>query len=158
MTIALTLEDYLTDNNVPYDVMSHRYTNNSIDSARAAHIPKNQMAKSVVLKDDDGYVMAVIPANHHVQLGVLSNSMNRRLGLATEAEVASLFADCDLGAIPPTGEAYNMEVVIDDDLADCRDIYFEGGDHRDIVHMNGEDFQWIMREAQHCHFSQQFLT
>jgi len=59
MTIALTLEDYLTDNNVPYDVMSHRYTNNSIDSARAAHIPKNQMAKSVVLKDDDGVLVDI---------------------------------------------------------------------------------------------------
>lgn len=156
MALSMTLEDYLTDNNVPYDVMSHTPTNSSIDTARSAHVPKNQLAKSVVLKDNDGYVMAVIPANSHIQLGILSDNMKRRLGLATENEITSLFADCEPGAIPPTGEAYNMEVVIDDDLADCEDIYFEGGDHRDIVHMNGEDFQWIMREAQHCHFSHQF--
>jgi len=153
MAIAITLEEYLIDNNIPFDVMSHKYTQSSVETAHAAHVPKSQVAKSVILKDNDGYLMAVVPATHHVRLGVISQNMERRLGLATEAEIATLFADCDTGAIPPTGEAYNMEVVIDDELSDCEDIYFEGGDHKEIIHMNGDDFQWIMRQAQHCHFS-----
>lgn len=153
MAIAITLQNYLDRAGIDYDVLSHTHTNASIDTAKVSHIPSDQFAKSVILEDDDGYLMAVIPATHHIEIGQLSRQLERRLGLATEQELASLFSDCELGAIPPVGEAYQMDMVIDDALQDCSDIYFEAGDHIEVIHMRGDDFQHLMQHSRHGHFS-----
>ena len=153
MAIPITLQEYLNKQGVSYDVLSHSYTTTSMNTAQVLPIPSEQLAKSVVLEDEQGYLMAVIPATHHVQLGQLSRQLERRLGLATEQELAEMFSDCEPGAIPPVGEAYNMAVIVDDDLSSCPDIYFEAGDHTEVVHLRGEDFQRLMQHAQHGHFS-----
>ena len=155
MAIPITLQEYLNKCGVSYDVMSHSYTTTSMNTAQALPIPSEQLAKSVVLEDEHGYLMAVIPATHHVQLGQLSRQLKRRLGLATEQELSERFSDCELGAIPPIGEAYSMDVIVEDDLNDCPDIYFEAGDHTEVIHLRGEDFQQLMQHAEHGHFSQQ---
>ena len=154
MAIAITLQQYLDKSGIEYDVLSHGHTETSLDTAQTSHIPPQQVAKSVILEDEDGYLMAVIPASHHIELGQLSRQLERRLGLATEDELAGLFSDCDLGAIPPIGEAYHMEVVLDDSLGQCPDVYFEAGDHTDLVHVRGPAFQQLMQHAHHGHFSQ----
>ena len=133
--------------------MPHGYTNSSMNTAEAAKVPGDQLAKSIILEDEDGYLMAVLPATHHVEIGRLSQQLNRKLGLATESEIARLFTDCELGAIPPVGEAYGMEMIMEDSLSTCEDVYFEGGDHTDIVHVHGEDFKRLMRTAMHGQFS-----
>src|SRR5512134_3978048 len=102
--------------------------------------------------------MAVVPATHHVRLGQLSRQLGRHLGLATEQELRNLFSDCELGAIPPVGEAYHMEVIMDDSLATCPDIYFEGGDHIDLIHVRHDDFRKLMRHARHGLFSQEMSS
>jgi Ala-tRNA(Pro) deacylase len=79
--------------------------------------------------------------------------MDRRLGLASEDEVCSLFADCDIGAVPPIGSAYNVPVILDESLGDASDVYFEGGDHTTLVHMSGPSFRNLMRDAQIARFS-----
>jgi Ala-tRNA(Pro) deacylase len=107
----------------------------------------------VVLEDNNGYVMAVIPATHHIELGQLGHQLHRHLGLATEQELAELFRDCDLGAVPAIGQAYDMDVVVEDSLLDCADIYFESGDHTDLIHIRGEEFQRLMGNSYHGHFS-----
>ena len=124
-----------------------------MNTAEAAKVPGDQLAKSIILEDEDGYLMAVLPATHHVEIGRLSQQLNRKLGLATESEIARLFTDCELGAIPPVGEAYGMEMIMEDSLSTCEDVYFEGGDHTDIVHVHGEDFKRLMRTAMHGQFS-----
>lgn len=153
MAIAITLEEYLRDNNVEYEILPHSYTNTSLGTAISANVPADQLAKAVLLKDEYGYLMAVTPATHHVKLGVLSRNLHRRLGLATEEDISHVFSDCDIGAIPPTGEAYNLNVVIDSKLDKCPDIYFEAGDHTDIVHVKGRDFRKLMRRASYSNFS-----
>jgi len=152
MAIAITLQEYLDKSGIDYDVLPHTLTETSIDTAQTTHIPPEQIAKSVILEDEDGYLMAVIPASHHIELGQLSRQLERRLGLATEDELAGLFNDCDLGAIPPIGEAYHMDVVMDDSLERCPDVYFEAGDHTDLVHVRGPAFQQLMQHAHHGHF------
>jgi len=152
MAIAITLQEYLDKSGIEYDVLQHTHTETSLDTAKATHIPPGQAAKSVILEDEDGYLMAVIPASHHIELGQLSRQLERRLGLATEDELAGLFSDCDLGAIPPIGEAYHMEVVLEDILKKCPDIYFEAGDHTDLVHVRGPAFLQLMQHAHHGHF------
>ena len=152
MAIAITLQKYLDKSGIEYDVLSHTHTETSLNTAQTTHIPPEQVAKSVILEDEDGYLMAVIPASHHIELGQLSRQLERRLGLATEDELAGLFSDCDLGAIPPIGDAYHLEVVMDNSLERCADIYFEAGDHTDLIHVRGPVFQKLMQHARHADF------
>ena len=154
MAIATTLKQYLRENRIDYEVVPHAHTITSKSTAQAAKIPVEKLAKSVVFEDEDGYLMAVIPATHHIEIGQLSRQLGRRLGLATEQELASLFSDCELGAIPPIGKEYGIDVILDDRLNDYPDVYFEAGDHRDVIHVQGADFARMMQGAKHgmfCH-------
>jgi len=153
MTMATTLRDYLDREEVSYDLVEHAYTRTADDSARAAHIPGDQVAKSVLLEDEDGYVMAIIPATHRVEIGKLHKQLNRNLGLATERELDLLFDDCECGAIPAVGQAYGVDVVVDESIEENRDVYFEGGDHVGLVHVSGRDFERLMSDVPHGHFS-----
>lgn len=152
MAIAITLQEYLDKSGVEYDVLPHARTETSLNTAHKSHIPPEQVAKPVILEDENGYIMAVIPASHHIELGQLSRQLERRLGLATEGELSNLFGDCDLGAIPPIGEAYHMEVIVEDSLEKSSDIYFEAGDHRDLIHVRGPAFLQLLGNARHGHF------
>lgn len=154
MAIAATVSSYLANHGVDYDILSHPHTATSGQSAEVAHIPGTRLAKSVVLEDDNGYVMVVLPSNRQVNLGELHRQMNRNLGLASESELASLFRDCELGALPPLGFAYGIETVVDDAIAEQPDIYFEGGDHEQLVHVSAEVFHALMGETtRHGRFS-----
>lgn len=154
MAIATTLQHYLRNNRINYEVVPHNHTHTSMSTASAARIPVGQLAKSVVFEDEDGYLMAVIPATHHIEIGQLSRQLGRRLGLATEQELAKLFTDCELGAIPPIGKEYGIDVILDDSLSGSPDVYFEAGNHQEVIHVNGSDFARMMQDAKHgifCH-------
>lgn len=151
MTMAITLRKFLADNGVAYDILSHPYTSSSQSTAMAARVPANRVAKSVVLEDDNGYLMAVVPASARVKIGKLNHAVHRHLGLATEPELDGLFTDCATGAIPPVGQAYGMTTIVDDSFDNIEDIYFEAGDHKDLIHLKGSSFQKLMRNAQHAH-------
>lgn len=158
MAIAISVRQYLEDVDIAYDITRHPRTMTSCDTAETAGVPGSQVAKSVILEDEEGYLMAVVPATHHIRLGQLSRQLGRHLGLATEQELRNLFSDCELGAIPPVGEAYHMEVIMDDSLATCPDIYFEGGDHIDLIHVRHDDFRKLMRHARHGLFSEEMSS
>jgi Ala-tRNA(Pro) deacylase len=154
MAIASTVRDYMTEHGLRYDVLTHPHSHNSMETAQLAHVPGSCLAKSVILGAEEGFVMAVLPSTHHVQLGRLSRQLNTTLRLATEEEVAQLFADCELGAIPPLGAAYGMRTVMDDSLADQQEIYFEAGDHEKLIQMDRDDFLAMMEEASHARFGE----
>lgn len=150
MAMSTTLLMFLAQHGIAYDILHHRYTSSSLNSAHTAHVPANKVAKPVILEDDRGYLMAVIPATRHVKIGKLNAVLNRRMGLATESELRQLFFDCDLGAIPPIGQAYGMETIVDNSLTECSDIYFEAGDHEDLIHIKGSAFRKLMRDSHHA--------
>lgn len=154
MAIALTLSNYLAEHDVEYNVLTHPHTATSGESAEASHIPGKCLAKSVVLEDDQGYVMVVLPSNRRVDLGELHRQLNRNLGLATEGELGNLFADCEIGALPAVGPAYGMETLVDDTLAEQPEIYFEAGDHEQLIQVSTEVFQALLGDhVQHGQFS-----
>lgn len=153
MSIAYRVENYLIEHDVPYDVVAHPHTATSLETAEMAHVPGDRIAKTVVLEDDQGYLMAVVPASCRIDLGELHRQMNRNLGLATEPELNSLFDDCELGAVPPVGLAYGIETIVDDSLAEQSEIYFEAGDHECLIRVSGEGFDSIMEDMQHGYFS-----
>lgn len=156
MAIASTIRDYMDGHGLRYDVLSHPHSHNSMETAQNAHVPGACLAKSVILEDDQGFLMAVLPATQHVQLGRLSKVLNCRLRLATENELARLFTDCEPGAIPPIGAAYGMRMVMDDSLADHPEIYFEAGDHERVIQMSRENFMAMMEmeKASHVRFGE----
>lgn len=149
MTMANTLVSYLAQNGVAYDIIHHRPTMSSMNTSRAAHVPGELLAKSVILEDEEGYIMAVVPANSHVKIGKLNHVLDRRMGLATEDELGQLFNDCELGSIPPIGEAYGMDTIIDNSLIGCSDVYFESGDHESLIHLKGQSFRQLVKDLPH---------
>jgi Ala-tRNA(Pro) deacylase len=153
MAIAARLKWYLDANGVEYDVIPHPHTASSHETATAAHVPEDQLAKSVVLEDDQGYLLAVLPASRRVSIGELQEQLNRSVELASEGELNELFEDCETGAIPPVGAAYGIPSVVDDALLEASEIYFEAGDHEDLVHMRGEEFLGLLSGAPHGRFS-----
>jgi Ala-tRNA(Pro) deacylase len=155
MTIARKLQDYIDSEGIDYDTVPHHRTATSSQSALAARVPGNKLAKSVVVHHEMGYVLAVVPSTHRIELSTLQDVMNKRLGLASEEEVSSLFADCDIGAVPPVGSAYDVPVILDESLGSASDVYFEGGDHETLVHVSGLNFRNLMKDARVARFSHQ---
>ncbi len=153
MAIAMALKEYLKDSGIHYKLIKHDFAASSMRTADVAHISGEKLAKAVVLNDGKDFIVAVVPATHQVQLGKLHKHFNRYLALASEDELHELFADCSVGAIPPIGRAYGIEVIFDDRLNECADVYFEAGDHTDLVHISGSDFRNLMAQAYHGEIS-----
>lgn len=153
MTIAVRLQRYLESQGIGYDEMAHPRTETSSRTAQVAHVPGRLLAKSVVVHHELGYAIAVVPSSHRVELETLQALLGKRLGLAAENEIAKVFDDCDLGAIPPIGAAYGVPVVVEESLVDAPDVYFEGGDHSTIVHVTGDAFRQLMKEGRTARFS-----
>ena len=149
MAIATTLKSYLDEHSVEYDTLEHAHTDTAMDSAKSAHVPPYQMAKAVVLEDEDGYIVSVLPSNNRLNLGWVSEELERDLKLATEPELKKLFSDCATGAIPALSEAYGLKVIWDDQLKHASDIYIEAGDHEHLIHLRGDDFKQLMESLPH---------
>jgi Ala-tRNA(Pro) deacylase len=152
MAIAPILQKHL-DRNVTYDVLTHDPTMSSTRTAQACHVSGDRLAKAIVLRHDGRYLLAVLPATHHVRLADLKTQIGDDVDLADEDEIKRLFPDCAPGAVPPIGEAYELDVIIDDSIQAQPDVYLEGGDHTTLVHMDQAQFARLMAEARHGRFS-----
>jgi Ala-tRNA(Pro) deacylase len=148
MAIAAKLKDYLARQALEYALVPHPHSHNTLESAHAAHVSGKLIAKAVVLEDDEGYLMVVVPADHHVHLGHLHKQLGRSVRLVTEPQLKDLFHDCELGAIPPVGPAYGIEMILDDRLAGNAEVFFEAGDHESLVRVSGEQFRRLAGDAQ----------
>ena len=147
MGMAITLQEYLDELGISYDLVAHTPTDTSLETAQAAHVPGDSLVKSVLLKDEQDYVMAIVPSTYHVQFSDLASKFHRRLELVPEAELASIFTDCELGAIPPIGHAYAIDMIVDNKLLDRDDLYIEAGDHESLVHIKNDDFKRLVRNS-----------
>ena len=154
MSIARTVKGFLDSHQLKYEILQHPHTSTSSETADAAYIWQDQLAKTVLLEDEMGYVLAVLPASHRVDLHRLCRKLGRELHLADEAELGEIFRDCEVGAVPPLGDAYGIPVVYDDHLSQLGGVYFEGGDHEDLVYLRGEDFMRLLADAPHCVFGE----
>ncbi|HJU83356.1 MAG TPA: YbaK/EbsC family protein [Holophagaceae bacterium] len=151
MGIAATIDRYLDEVHVPYDVVDHRPTLSSAETARVAHVEGQKVAKGVVLrnKKDGRCVLAVIPATHRLQLRWLRDDFDLDLELLPEQELRSLFPDCLPGAVPPLGQAYHLMTVWDERLDRQSELYFEAGDHEHLVHLRHDDFHRLFEGVPH---------
>jgi Ala-tRNA(Pro) deacylase len=153
MGIAITLAQYLIDGGIEYDLVPHPHTQTASASAVASHVLADGFAKAVVLKGGDGFMLAVLPASRHIQFDELRRLLGTEVDMANEEQIETLFIDCEPGSVPALGAAYGLNVVVDDSLAQQPDIYFEGGDHANLVHVSGTSFQKLMTDARHGRFA-----
>ena len=153
MAIAQTVSGYLQSHHVSYDVITHPYRDSSLKAAETAHVPPEKLAKAVILNDRRGFLMVVVPGNRHVSLDDLWRKLGRRLSLVAETRLAPVFRDCESGAIPPLGPAYGMETIVDNSLVGQPEVYFESGDHRGLIRVDGEEFLTLLRDATYGQFA-----
>lgn len=153
MTVAASVVRVLADHGTEYELVPHPKSFSSMESAHTAHVAEDHIAKGVLLQDSEGYVLAVIPASEWVDLRRLKAELGRDLSMAPEAEVDRFFSDCAPGAIPPLGEAYGLEMVLDESLTHLSSIYFEGGDHEHLVRLSGDEFNALMLGIRRGHIS-----
>ncbi len=113
-----------------------------------------KFVKPVLLEDERGYVMAVVPASARIDPRRLGEQMHRELELASESEIDELFPDCAAGAMPPLGAPCRVATLYEDSLAGLYDVCFEAGDHEDVVHMRASGFLTLLDGALHGHVSQ----
>jgi Ala-tRNA(Pro) deacylase len=153
MAIAETVKNYLVKKNVTYDQVSHPHSGSSHETAEASHVREDHIAKGVIVKDDSGYAMVVVPANNYVEMKHVRKELDRDLKLVAEEEFSKLFPDCEPGAVPPLGLAYQIETFLDEALNTLANIYFEAGDHEHLLHVSGEDFKTLLSGVRHGHYS-----
>jgi Ala-tRNA(Pro) deacylase len=154
MYLSHTVTGFLDRRDVDYETIGHAHCFTTGESAERASLPRGRVAKGVLFCDEDDYVLAVVPASARVDQKALKAMLgHRNLELADEDEVALLFSDCELGAIPAVGLAYGVGTVVDDSLLEQEDVYFEGGDHEHFVHVSGDSFQRLMAGAPHGNIS-----
>jgi Ala-tRNA(Pro) deacylase len=155
MSFAHSLEDYLYYTQINYQRVPHEFTETAYDSALSAHLPLASVVKSVVLRDrcSDRFVMVLIPASNKLKMLWINQALRSDLVLAGEAEIASLFPDCVLGAVPGFGQAYDMELLWDDALAKQSQLFFEAGNHEDLIEIDQLEFSRLFEDHAHGIFS-----
>ena len=153
MALAERVKTFLELQGVNYQLVSHPRSLSSKQTAAAAHVQEDHIAKAVVYEDEEGLLMVVLPGDQWVKVKSLERELNRALTQVEENRLKDLFPDCVIGAIPPLGNVYGMETVVDEVLNSLANIYFEAGDHEHLVLVKGEDFRRLVSGARHGHFS-----
>ncbi|NML15439.1 aminoacyl-tRNA deacylase [Azohydromonas caseinilytica] len=148
MSIPSRLSNYLQQHGTRYELCMHPHSRSSAETARSAHVPPSQLAKAVMLEDQHGCVIAVLPADKSVMPHEVAELLGRQeLRLVKEPRLGELLDGCEPGAVPPVGMAWGMETVVDDELEQRELVYLECGDHESLLRLTQEQFHALMHGA-----------
>lgn len=141
------LKDYLDSHHVKYVAMAHSPAFTAQEVAAAAHVSGKQIVKTVIIKlGNDNLAMVVLPAHDHINFATLKEITNvTNVDLATEAEFKAKFPECEVGAMPPFGNLYDMPVFVSSLLTGYDQILFNGGTHSELVKMSYQDFERLVK-------------
>ena len=143
---ARRVKEYLDENNIRYTTISHSPAYTAQEIAAKAHIPGQEMAKTVCVKVDGRLAMAVLPASYSVDFQLLQEVTGaERLELATETDFRDRFPECELGAMPPFGHLYGMDVYVAVKLTEDETIAFSAGSHSELIRMRYEDYERLVK-------------
>jgi Ala-tRNA(Pro) deacylase len=146
MPILGKLQEFLDLSGVSYTHTVHPLAYTAREVACAEHVPPQEVAKVVIVFASGEYKMLVLPASKVVDFQEVRDALGCNTArLATETELSRLFPDCDLGAMPPFGNLYNMKVLMDANLLADERIIFNAGTHRDVVHLSQEDYRRLVQ-------------
>jgi Ala-tRNA(Pro) deacylase len=140
------LMEYLDSHNINYVTISHSPVFTAQEIAASAHIPGKELAKTVMVKIDGKMAMAVLPASYRIDFDLLKEAAGAgTIELASEKEFEDLFPDCEVGAMPPFGNLYGMDVFAAASLAEDTDIAFNAGSHSELIRLPYKDFERLVR-------------
>jgi Ala-tRNA(Pro) deacylase len=143
---AAKLKEYLDSQGVRYISSSHSIAYTAQEIAASAHVRGKEMAKTVIVRIDGKLAMAVLPASPKVDVNLLKEAIGaREVQIAAEPDFREAFPGCELGAMPPFGNLYGMEVYIDARLREDREIVFNAGTHRELIRMSYGDFERLAK-------------
>ena len=141
MSVLKRLKEYLDGKKVAYEVLTHGKTYTAKELAQALQVPGKDLAKVVILNIGERFVMTVLPASGKVDIHRLRDIFQtHQVRLATEEEFRGLFPDCELGAMPPFGNLYGLEVYVEQSLAEDEEIVFPAGTYSEAVKLRYQDF------------------
>jgi Ala-tRNA(Pro) deacylase len=139
------LKEYLDRNNVKYVTVSHSPAFTAQQIAASAHIPGKELAKTVIVKLDGKMAMAVLPASEQIDFDRLKEATGAdSVELAGENEFKGLFPNCEVGAMPPFGNLYDMDVLVESHLKDDEEIAFNAGSHTELVRLPYQDYEQLV--------------
>ncbi|MHC4383910.1 MAG: aminoacyl-tRNA deacylase [Planctomycetota bacterium] len=146
---AQKLKKFLDKNKIKYVAISHSPTYTAQEIAASAHVPGQEMAKTVIIKVNGKMAMAVLPAPHKVDFKILKEALGAKsvelVELATEQEFADSFPECEPGAMPPFGNLYDMDVFVAKKLTEDEEIAFNAGTHTELVKLSYKDFEKLVK-------------
>lgn len=146
MPVLNALKRHLDEKRVPFELMTHRLAYTAQEVAAAQHVPGRDLAKVVIAKTGNRFVMAVLPAVRRLDLVKLAAVVPERdARLASEPEFAVLFPQCEPGAMPPFGNLFGLDVYVDASLIHEERIVFQAGTHTDTVRMRYDDFARLVQ-------------
>ncbi len=141
-----TLTTFLDDNKVKFVTIRHSIAYTAQQIAESAHIPGNEMAKTVMVKLDDRLAMAVLRSTDKVDIDLLRGAAGAsKAELATEVQFQGMFPGVELGAMPPFGNLYDMAVYVDQGLTRDQRIAFNAGTHSELVQLDYADFERLVK-------------
>ena len=139
------LEDYLRENAVPFEVQHHTRVVTAQEVAATEHIPGEMLAKTVIVLADGEMVMLALAAPYQVDLEKAGESLGaKEVRLAEEGEFENAFPDCEVGAMPPFGNLYDLPVYVEEALAEDETIFFRAGTHTDTMSVKYTDFERLV--------------
>lgn len=140
------LLDYLNNNHIKYVTIHHSKGYTAMEIAHAAHILGANLAKTVMILIDGKLAMCVLPATYKVNISHLKSVMGvSEITIATEKEFAGAFPGCEVGAMPPFGNLYGLDVYVDATLTRCKEISFNAGYLTELLRMDYKDFDTLVK-------------
>ncbi|MBN2345344.1 MAG: YbaK/EbsC family protein [Candidatus Aminicenantes bacterium] len=140
------LKDFLDKNKVKYVAVSHSKAFTAMEIAASAHIAGRELAKTVMIKIDGRMAMAVLPASHRVDFELLKKALKAtQVEIANESEFKGLFPDCELGAMPPFGNLYDLDVYTAQSLAEDEEIAFNAGSFTELIKLSFKDYEKLVK-------------
>ena len=138
----MKLVELLDQRGIPFERTTHSAAYTAQTLAAEEHVSGYRVAKPVVVKGEDGFLMCVVPACAHLDVQTLGRLLrDSGVRLATESEMAAVFPDCELGAEPPIGDIFGMETIMDDSLRGEDYLLFQSGTHTEAVKVRREDYE-----------------
>ena len=139
------LEQYLRDHEVPFTTIAHSRAYTAQEVAAEAHIPGREVAKTVMVELDGSLAMAVVPAPYRVNLSALAEATGAdKVEVVPEKRFRDRFPECEVGAMPPFGNLWDMTVFVDRRLREDERIAFNAGTHTELFEIAYEDFEELV--------------
>ena len=141
----MKLESFLKQNGIDYEKHTHVKTYTAQGLAHEEHVSGYLVAKPVIVKGGSGFAMCVLSAPQHLDLRLAAEALGEsKVQLATEAEMAEVFKDCELGAEPPVGSMFGLKTVMDETLREDEFLVMQSGSHTESIKLRREDWEKLV--------------